>query len=179
MLWLYLVSGVEWTLGSRMCLSDGFDENEVVHDFCLLVERLDDGWVEPMLGTKRLGYKFRSSGTIPSREPNTLLINSHLVHEIRRVEHVTIEFKDFAKIWWRELAIASTTWDRVKEAMHDRFIPASYKHDLHKKLWCLEQGNMSVQEYFTEFRRCRIYCGIVEDMEDKIVRFYGGLRHEK
>ena len=37
---------------------------------------------------------------------------------------------------------------------------------------------MSVQEYFTEFRRCRIYCGIVEDMEDKIVRFYGGLRHE-
>ena len=42
----------------------------------------------------------------------------------------------------------------------------------------LEQGNMSIQEYFTEFQRCRTCCGIVEDTEDKIVRFYGGLRHE-
>ena len=43
---------------------------------------------------------------------------------------------------------------------------------------CLEQGNMSVQDYYIEFQKCAICCGIVEDMEDKIVRFYGGLRHE-
>ena len=37
---------------------------------------------------------------------------------------------------------------------------------------------MSVQDYYVEFQKCAICCGIVEDMEDKIVRFYGGLRHE-
>jgi hypothetical protein len=62
--------------------------------------------------------------------------------------------------------------------MRDHFIPSSYKHDLCKKLHHLEQGNMSVQQYYAEFQRCRICCGIVEDTEDKIVRFYGGFRHE-
>jgi hypothetical protein len=28
------------------------------------------------------------------------------------------------------------------------------------------------------FQRCRLCCEIVEDVEDKIVRFHGGLRHE-
>jgi len=37
---------------------------------------------------------------------------------------------------------------------------------------------MSVQEYYTEFQKCAIRCGTVEDIEDKIVQFYGGLRHE-
>jgi hypothetical protein len=37
------------------------------------------------------------------------------------------------------------SWDRLKEAMHDRFIPHSYKRDLRKKkIQRLEQGNMSV-----------------------------------
>jgi hypothetical protein len=52
--------------------------------------------------------------------------------------------------------------DRLKEAMCDRFIPP-YKHDWRKKLQRLEPRNMS-----------RICCGIVEDIEDKIVC----LRHE-
>ena len=50
--------------------------------------------------------------------------------------------------------------------MCDRFIPP-YKRGWRKKFQRLEQGYTS-----------RICCGIVEDTEDKIVRFYGGLRHE-
>ena len=42
----------------------------------------------------------------------------------------------------------------------------------------LEQGNMSIHDYYVEFQKCAICFGIVEDMEDKIVRFYGGLRCE-
>jgi Icc-related predicted phosphoesterase len=57
--------------------------------------------------------------------------------------------------------------------MCDRFIPP-YKRNLRKKLQRLEQGDMFVQEYYEEFQKCIICCGIVEDMEDKIVRFYGG-----
>ena len=62
---------------------------------------------------------------------------SHLVPEIHRIKYATSEFKDFAKIWWRELAnlhLQLKSWDRVKEAMCDRFISPPYKRDLHKKL---------------------------------------------
>jgi hypothetical protein len=40
------------------------------------------------------------------------------------------------------------SYDRLKEAMRDRFVLGSYKRDLRKKLQRLEQGDMSVQEYF-------------------------------
>jgi hypothetical protein len=52
------------------------------------------------------------------------------------------------------------------------------KRDLRKKLQCLEQGGMSVQEYFAELRKGMILCGIEEDLEDKLYRFYSGLRRE-
>ena len=61
--------------------------------------------------------------------------------------------------------------------MRDRFSPP-YKREWCKKLQRLEQGNMSIQEYYAEFQKCAIRCGIVDDMKDRIVRFYGGLRHE-
>ena len=61
--------------------------------------------------------------------------------------------------------------------MRDRFIPP-YKRDLCKKLPRLEQGYMSVQEYFAELQKVMIHCGIEEDPEDKVCRFYGGLKHE-
>ena len=47
-----------------------------------------------------------------------------------------------------------------------------------KKLQRLEQGDMSVQEYFVELQKGMIHCGIEEDLEDKVCHFYGGLRHE-
>ena len=37
---------------------------------------------------------------------------------------------------------------------------------------------MSVQEYFVELQKVMICCGIEEDPEDKVCRFYGGLRRE-
>ena len=63
--------------------------------------------------------------------------NSHLVHEVHRVKYATSEFKYFAQFWWRELGNLHQqpqSWDRLKEAMRDRFIPVSYKRDLRKKL---------------------------------------------
>ena len=106
--------------------------------------------------------------------------NSHLVPEIHQVRYATSEFKYFAQFWWQELGNLHQqlqSWDRLKEAMRDHFI-SPYKREWREKLQCLEQGNMSVQEYYAEFQKCAICCGIVEDMEDKIVRFYSGLRHE-
>jgi hypothetical protein len=67
--------------------------------------------------------------------------SSHLVHEQHRVRQVTSEFKDFAIIWWNELSslhLQYDTWDRLKAAMHERFVPPAYQHDLRKKLQRLD-----------------------------------------
>ena len=70
------------------------------------------------------------------------------------------------------------SWNGLKLGIHDRFVPVSYKQDLHKKLQHLEQGDMSIQEYFTELQKGMIRCGIEEDPKDKVCHFYGGLRRE-
>jgi hypothetical protein len=37
---------------------------------------------------------------------------------------------------------------------------------------------MSVQEYYAELQKGMVRCGVVEDAEDKVCRFYGGLKCE-
>jgi hypothetical protein len=96
---------------------------------------------------------------------------SHLVPDCYKVRQATSEFKDFAIIWWTSLEVQPLSWEGLKDAMRDRFVTASYKRDLHKKLQRLEQGDMSIQEYFAELQKGMIRCGIVEDTEDKIVHF--------
>jgi hypothetical protein len=106
---------------------------------------------------------------------------SHLVPDHHKVRQDTSEFKDFAIIWWQECAslnIQPDSWDALKIAMRDRFVPASYKRDLRKKLQRLEQGDMSVQDYYAELQKVMIRCGVVEDPEGKFCRFYAGLKCE-
>jgi hypothetical protein len=40
------------------------------------------------------------------------------------------------------------------------------------------QGDMLVQEYYQELQKGMLRCGVVEDLEDQMVRFYGELRRE-
>ena len=108
-------------------------------------------------------------------------LNSHFVPEQHRVRQATSKFKDFAIIWWYELAAMNalpSTWEQLKEAMRDRFIPFSYKRDLLRKIQCLLQGNRSVQEYYKEFQKCSICCEINECEEATENRFLHGLRPE-
>jgi hypothetical protein len=73
--------------------------------------------------------------------------SSHLVLEQHLVRQATSEFKDFALIWLNELAtlgLQPHTWDVLKTAMRQRFVPSSYQRDLRKKLQHLDQGDMSV-----------------------------------
>jgi hypothetical protein len=61
--------------------------------------------------------------------------SSHLVLEQHRVRQATSEFKDFALIWWNELAtlgLQPHTWDGLKTTMRQRFVTPSYQRDLHK-----------------------------------------------
>jgi hypothetical protein len=75
--------------------------------------------------------------------------NAHLVPEQHRVRQASSEFKDFAIIWWSGLVaagLAPTTWEALKVAMRDRFVPPSYHRELRKKLMHLDQGDKSVQD---------------------------------
>jgi hypothetical protein len=65
-------------------------------------------------------------------------------------------FKDFAIIRWSGLAVENalpTTWEQLKVAMRDRFVPPSYHRELCKKLMHLEQGDKSIQDYYGELQR--------------------------
>jgi hypothetical protein len=107
--------------------------------------------------------------------------SSHLVPEQHRVRQATSEFKDFAIIWWNELAtlgLQPDTWDGLKIAMRQRFVPPSYQCDLCKKLQRLVQGDMSVQDYYVELQKGMIRVGVHEETDDKICHFHGGLRTE-
>jgi hypothetical protein len=62
--------------------------------------------------------------------------------------------------------------------MRDRFVSPSYHRELRKKLMRLEQGDKSVQDYYTELLKGLQRCGIVEGHEDALCRFYSGLRRD-
>jgi hypothetical protein len=82
--------------------------------------------------------------------------SSQLVPEQHRVRQATSEFKDFALIWWNELAtlgLQPHTWDGLKTAMRQRFVPPSYQCDLRKKLQCLDQVDMSVMIIMLSYKR--------------------------
>jgi hypothetical protein len=61
--------------------------------------------------------------------------SSHLVTKQHCVRQATSEFKDFDIIWWNELSSLSllpNTWDMLKAAMRERFVPPTNQHDLCK-----------------------------------------------
>jgi hypothetical protein len=73
------------------------------------------------------------------------------------------------------LRLQPDTWDRLKDAMRERFVPPTYQCDLHKKLQRLDQGDMSIQDYYAELQKGMIRAGVYEETEDKICRFYSDL----
>jgi hypothetical protein len=73
------------------------------------------------------------------------------------------------------LGLQPHTWDGLKTAMRQRLVPPSYQHDLRKKLQRLDQGDMSVQDYYAALQKGMICAGVHEETEDKICHFYGGV----
>jgi hypothetical protein len=73
------------------------------------------------------------------------------------------------------LGLQPHTWDGLKTALRQRFVPHSYQRDLRKKLQRLFQGDMPVQDYYAELQKGMIPAGVHEETVDKICHFYGGL----
>jgi hypothetical protein len=72
------------------------------------------------------------------------------------------------------LGLQPHTWDGLKIAMRQRFVPP-YQRDLRKKLQCLDQGDMSVEDYYAELQKGMIRAGVHVETEDKICHFLWGL----
>ncbi|KAL4309577.1 hypothetical protein GQ457_01G017200 [Hibiscus cannabinus] len=95
----------------------------------------------------------------------------------------TLEFIDYALIWWDQLNISRrhsgegpvTTWREMKAFMRKRFVPAHYHRDILQKLQSLKQGNKSVEDYFKEMEISMICANINEDREATMARFLARL----
>jgi hypothetical protein len=61
------------------------------------------------------------------------------------------------------LGLQPHTWNRLKTVMRQRFVLPSYQRDLRKKLQRLNQGDMSVQDYYAELQKGMIRAGVHED----------------
>jgi hypothetical protein len=72
------------------------------------------------------------------------------------------------------LGLQPHTRDGLKTAMRQRFVPPFYQRDLSKKLQCLDQGDMPVQDYYAELQKGMIHAGVHEETENKICHFCGG-----
>jgi hypothetical protein len=62
----------------------------------------------------------------------------------------------------------------VKNSNASKICSPSYQCDLCKKLQRLDQGDMSVPDYYAELQKGMIRAGVHEEAEDKICHFYGG-----
>ena len=141
----------------------------------------DDPYAKIKLTIPSFSGRYDAEGYLDWEMTVEQKFNAHLVPEQHRVRQATSEFKDFAIIWWNGLAISGNvpdTWERLKVAMRDRFVPPSYHRELRAKLCRLDQGDKSVQDYYGELQKGLMRCGIVEGTEDAICRFYLGLNRQ-
>jgi hypothetical protein len=107
----------------------------------------------------------------------------HDIAENSQVKAAISEFTDFALIWWREYkrthaTAIPTTWDALKTAMRNRFVPSYYARDLLNKMQRFQQGSQSVEDYYQELQKGMLRCGIEEEDDAAMARFRGGLHRE-
>uniref|UniRef100_A0A2N9GDV0 RNA-directed DNA polymerase n=1 Tax=Fagus sylvatica TaxID=28930 RepID=A0A2N9GDV0_FAGSY len=108
------------------------------------------------------------------------------VPENRKVKVVAIKLRKHASIWWehlkrqreREGRERITTWAKMKRELKRKYLPDHYKQDAFMKFHNFKQRELSVEEYTAEFDHLMIRCDVVEQEEQMIARYLGGLRVE-
>ena len=86
------------------------------------------------------------------------VFDCHNYLELKKVKLVTIEFSDYAFVWWEQLMVNRRrnmkylieTWKEMKVVMRKRFVPSYYYRELYQKFQSLRQGNRSMDEYYKE-----------------------------
>ena len=104
----------------------------------------------------------------------------------RKVKVVAIKLRKHASIWWKHLKRQReregreriTTWAKMKRELKRKYLPEHYKQDAFMKFHNFKQRELSVEEYTTEFDHLMIRCDGVEQEEQMIACYLGGLRVE-
>jgi hypothetical protein len=114
------------------------------------------------------------------------IFNFKDIPENRKVKVVAIKLRKHASIWWehlkrqreREGRERITTWAKMKRELKRKYLPDHYKQDAFMKFHNFKQRELSVEEYTTEFDHLMIRCDVVEQEEQMIARYLGGLHVE-
>ncbi|RDX71698.1 hypothetical protein CR513_48912, partial [Mucuna pruriens] len=114
------------------------------------------------------------------------VFDCHNYSEEKKVKLAIVKFIDYASIWWDQFVINRCrygerpirTWEDMKSVVRRKFVSNHYHRDLHKKLQCLTQGSMSVQNYYEEMKIAMTRANVKEDREVTMARFIGGLKKE-
>ncbi|RDY11264.1 hypothetical protein CR513_04100, partial [Mucuna pruriens] len=101
----------------------------------------------------------------------------------RKVEHLFdhhkyLEEKQFVINRRRNGEMPIRTWEDMKSVMRRRFVSNHYHRDLRRKLQCLTQSSLSVQDYYEEMKIAMTIANVKEDREVTMTRFIGGLKNE-
>ncbi|KAH9792721.1 hypothetical protein KPL71_004248 [Citrus sinensis] len=111
-----------------------------------------------------------------------LVFDCHNYSEEKKVKLTTVEFTDYAIIWWDQLVLSRrrnrerpiNTWEEMKAIMRRRFVPSHYYRELHQRLQSLTQGSRSVEDYRKEMEIIMIRANIKEEREATMARFLHG-----
>ena len=109
------------------------------------------------------------------------IFDNHHYSEEKKVRVASIEFTEYAIIWWDQLNRVGerpNTWEAMKHAMRERFMPAYYTRTLHTKLRRLTQGAKTVSEYYQEMQVLMIRTSVRESAEATMTRFFEGLNED-
>ena len=98
----------------------------------------------------------------------------------------TIEFTDYAIVWWDQLLINRRrnreppvdTWEEMKMLLRKRFVPSHYYRGLYQTLQRLNQGSKSVEKYYKVMEVAMIRANVEEDWEATMARFLHGSNRE-
>lgn len=106
---------------------------------------------------------------------------SHNFTEEKKVCYASIEFIEYALVWWNQLCCAGerpNTWEHMKNIMRRQFMLTHYTRTLHTKLQRLHQCSLSVDDYYKEMKILMIHTGMNEPEEVTMARFFEGLNDD-
>ena len=109
----------------------------------------------------------------------------HNFSEEKKVAMASLEFEDYANIWWEEQQAHRelhrqgpiSTWDEMKYEMYARFVQEHYCQDLFNKLQQLKKGTKSAEEYYKEMEMTVLRVDLKELEEQTMARFLSGLNY--
>ncbi|KAA0067727.1 gag protease polyprotein [Cucumis melo var. makuwa] len=108
------------------------------------------------------------------------------VHEVPRrpkVQCAVFFLEDRGTAWWETAErmlggdVSKITWDQFKENFYAKFFSANVKHAKLQKFLNLEQGDMTVKQYDTEFDMLSCFApDVVRDVAARTEKFVRGLK---